>query len=371
MKKTQAVIDLGFGDAGKGTFVACLCSKSKNPIVVRFSGGHQAGHTVVTSEGLRHVFSSFGSGTLQGVPTYWSEHCTFHPGAFLNESRILNKKGIRPIIYVNKKCPITTPCDIKHNKREENKNNHGSCGVGFGATIEREENYYSLTVGDLNFPSVFKLKLHEIAKYYSYYGYSDESLDDFIVDCNESLHFIHIVDKMPNHYNTVIFEGSQGLLLDKNIGFFPHVTRSNVGLQNIRHYHIDNVFYITRAYQTRHGYGPMTNINISHNINENLNETNKLHEYQGEFRRTLLDVDLLNYAIYKDYKCNTNIHTNISLVITCLDHIENEYRFTSKGNIICCDNESEFIDELIRLLSIKLDNVYISKSEKFDNIRMY
>ena len=148
--KTQAVIDLGFGDSGKGLFTAYLCSKSKNPLVIRFSGGSQAGHTVVHKK-IRHVFSSFGSGTLQDVPTYWSNKCTFDPNALLYEFNTLSKHDIIPLIFVNKKCPVTTPFDVVRNIYFNLKNGHGSCGCGFGETLDREEDHYSLLVEDLQF----------------------------------------------------------------------------------------------------------------------------------------------------------------------------------------------------------------------------
>lgn len=89
----KAVIGLGFGDEGKGITTDYLCSKTKNPLVVRFCGGSQVGHTVVHN-GIRHVFSSFGSGTLRGVPTYWSHKCALDPIGMLNELDVLKEKGI-------------------------------------------------------------------------------------------------------------------------------------------------------------------------------------------------------------------------------------------------------------------------------------
>jgi len=195
--RTQAVIDLGFGDSGKGTFTAYLCSKAKNPIVVRYSGGHQAGHTVVNEDGGRHIFSSFGSGTLQGVPTYWSDKCTFHPTSFLNELEVLKSKGINPKIYVDANCPVTTPCDIHYNQRNDIIVRHGSCGVGFGATLEREEKYHSLLVRDLEYSNILKYKLDSIRSYYNYYGHDDYILTDFLEDCEEVLKYITIVDEIP------------------------------------------------------------------------------------------------------------------------------------------------------------------------------
>lgn len=368
----DAVIDVGFGDSGKGTVTAFLCQHIKEnlkgkPIVYRYSGGHQAGHTVVHN-GIRHVFSSFGSGTLLGVPTYWSEKCTFYPIAFMNELKVLIDKGIEPVIYVNSNCPVTTPYDVHHNKRQEKKNNHGSCGVGFGATLEREENYYSLVVKDLLFPSVLALKLEQIQKYYRYTD-ALKTLDDFVKICNVVVNAIKIVDdfsEIMRKYPDVVYEGSQGLLLDKDIGFFPHVTRANVGTKAIKEItdHLVNTYYVTRAYQTRHGNGPMTNESISHNIEKNPDETN-VENYQGEFRRTLLDLDLVKYAIERD-NCDWFAK---SIVITCLDHVENDLRFTYKGEVFGFANEDEFIKSISDILNIKY--IFISKSDEFINIERW
>ena len=89
-------------------------------MVIRFNGGHQAGHTVV-HEGQRHVFSSFGAGTLQGVPTYFNKDCTIFPRAIVNEHNSLGEYGTvpAPILYVHPLCPVTTPFDIQSNKLDE------------------------------------------------------------------------------------------------------------------------------------------------------------------------------------------------------------------------------------------------------------
>jgi len=84
-KKACIVVGLGYGDEGKGLTTDFLCGQSKFPLVIRFNGGHQAGHTVVTKDGVRHVFSSFGAGTLRNAPTYWSRYCTFSPAYLLYE----------------------------------------------------------------------------------------------------------------------------------------------------------------------------------------------------------------------------------------------------------------------------------------------
>lgn len=364
MKIRKAVIDLGFGDSGKGSVTAFLCHISKNPLVIRYSGGHQAGHTVV-HKGKRHVFSSFGSGTLQGIPTYWKAN-TFYPTAFLNELAELHDKGVQAKIYVHGKCPVTTPHDVWYNKERNNELGHGSCGVGYGTTIQREEDFHSLLVEDLQFPSVVQMKLNLIGQYYGHFLEGKEE-KKFLTDCHVALDYISIkstsdVLRLVNYYDTLIYESSQGLLLDQGIGFFPHVTRGYVGSNVLPQ--VNEVWYVTRAYQTRHGNGPMTNENIGHNIKDNPYETN-VDNYQGSFRKTILNLDLLEYAIYKD---NSNANEK-NLVITCLDHIDNEWRFTHKKRIIASSNEDEFIEKIVDILGI--DNVYISKSDVYTNIRKW
>lgn len=339
MKKSYdsyAVIGLGFGDEGKGVSVNSLCQQLEDPLVVRYSGGQQAGHTVTTKDGISHVFSNFGSGTFKGVPTYWSKYCTFDPIGFLNELNVLTAKGFSPLVYIDERSPVTTPYDKFHNRKSPAMQ-HGTCGVGVGATFAREEKFYSLTVGDLRYKSVLEMKLKLIADHYNY----DADLTDFLHACNLIRNAFPIVDEMPKHKN-VIFEGSQGLLLDQNIGFFPHVTRSNVGTKNILEMGYNpRLFLITRAFQTRHGNGPMTNVGLPHKIKHNPNETNIMNQYQGEFKKSILDLDLLKYGMGRDpYIKNSS---DIDLVITCLDLVDDDLRFTINGNAHKCHSRGDFI----------------------------
>ena len=361
----QAVIGLGYGDEGKGLFTDYLCSHVQNPLVVRYSGGQQAGHTVIRN-GIRHVFSNFGSGSLQGVPGYFSHFCTIDPVGIVNELSVLLDKGIKPLLFIDNKCPVTTPYDIHYNQKN---NKHGSCGVGVGATINREEHYYSLTFGDLFYPWVLKTKLELIKDFYN--DYQDVEINKFLECCNiiTNCPYIEKTDGLPRHYSNYLFEGSQGLLLDKNYGFFPHVTRANTGTQNILSLLNNqelNVYLITRAYQTRHGKGPLSNEHLPHNISKNPNETNIANPYQGELRYALLDVSLLDYAINKDDYLRNTSHK--SLVITCLDHIQNEYRYTYQNNLVYCKNETEFVATISELLNIKI--IYLSDSAEAKNIRL-
>lgn len=368
----NVIIGLGFGDEGKGLFTDYLCSHYTNPLVVRYTGGHQVGHTVVTDDNS-HVFSNFGSGTLKGATTYWSKYCTVEPVGLLKELNILLEKGIVPKLSIDSQCPITTPYDILSNKLTEYKNLHGSIGVGYGATLNREENYYSLKFGDLFYPDVFKTKLKAIKDFYHFDTPTEKYTIDLkpfyeAVDMITSLNYIKkVTDVTLCLHTNHIYEGAQGLLLDKHFGFFPNVTRSNLGTRNILELDKNGLnlelFLVTRAYQTRHGNGFMTNETIPHNILSNPYETNTFNTYQGKFRKTLLDVSLLEYAIEQDPYIR---NSDKNLVITCLDHIIRDYRFTYRGEIIHCKNEENFVQKICEILKIK--SVYLSRSPNSKNI---
>jgi adenylosuccinate synthase len=351
---SHAVIGLGFGDEGKGVTVNSLTSFLFNPLVVRYSGGQQAGHTVTLPNGTQHVFSNFGSGSFNGAPTYWSKYCTFDPVGVVNELNILIDKGVRPVLFVDKRSPVTTPYDKSKNQNCSDTKGHGTCGVGVGATFQREEDMYSLTAGDLVYPSVLKTKLQLIADNY-YNGIPQDRQDSFIEAVNIINHYsdIRFVDDMPDYFDNIVFESSQGLLLDQNIGFFPHVTRSNVGSKNILEMGFEPKLYlVTRAFQTRHGNGPMTNTNIKHYIKDNPYETNVSNKYQGEFKRSLLDLDLLKYGIEKDEFIRNS--KNRELIITCMDLVENEYRCTAKGKTLVYLDEQSFARGIANYLGIEV-----------------
>lgn len=340
------ILGLGFGDEGKGSTVNWLCGQSLNPLVIRFSGGHQVGHTVVIGD-IKHVFSNFGSGTLQSTPTYWSEFCTINPLGIQREGKVLKELGYEPELILNANAMVTTPFDILRNIKLDNKHNHGSVGVGFGTTIQRNEDHYHLYVRDLRFPEIRDAKIKLLQE--QYYCYSapsksktKEMVDNFIVACDELVMNYKIVNNLDDFQNMDwIFEGSQGIMLDTDYGFFPHVTRSYCTSRNaieiINRYDkkaFINTYYVTRAYQTRHGNGPMTNENKSSLlIKDNPLETNCNDGCQGIFRKTILDLDMLIYAIECDSYHNPNKLIDKSMIITCLDHVPKDIPVTINGKV--------------------------------------
>ena len=348
MKKISLVIGLGFGDEGKGATVNSLCNiDPAHTLVIRFNGGHQVGHTVRYKE-IHHAFSNFGSGTLQNVPTYWSEYCTVNPAAVIKEGLALLEKGIVPKVIYNANAMITTPFDIMENiKLDVGKGqNHGTVGVGFGATIQRNEDHYHLYVRDLMYPAIRDAKLQKILRYYNLNtplnAVSQGHYDTFIDSCDKFIERYKIVDnfkQVESFDKHLIFEGAQGIMLDKQYGFFPHVTRSFTTSRNAMEFianndlsekHVDT-YYITRAYQTRHGNGPMTNEGMDTKyIKKNPEETNVDSGYQGYFRKAPLDLNMLKYAM----SCDNfhNAESQKKLVITCLDQVnEDEIPVTENG----------------------------------------
>jgi adenylosuccinate synthase len=342
--KISIVLGAGFGDEGKGRTVSYLVSQSKKPLVIRFSGGHQAGHTVFVNN-KQHIFSHFGSGTLQNAPTYWSKFCTTYPIGLVNEWTALKDQGINSSIFIDPLSPVTTPFDVYANRYVNANNQHGTCGAGFGTTIERQENHYKLQFIDLFYHSVLEAKLKNIEDYYKAKGWVFSNEPDFknrmkcffdSVDIINHYDIGNIQDFQFNDFDHVIFEGSQGLLLDKDIGFFPNVTRSNTTSENALAL-IDELFntvekdittfFVTRCYQTRHGNGYMSDERFL-DLKNIENETNILNSYQGKFRTGYLDLSLLRYAIYRE-TLNNPKGIKYCLVVTCIDQLLNS-TFTVK-----------------------------------------
>jgi adenylosuccinate synthase len=394
-KKAHIVIGLGFGDEGKGLTTDYLCRTHEKPLVIRFNGGQQAGHTVVKSDGTRHVFSNFGAGTLSGIPTFWSRYCTFAPTNLLKEyealEQVIHTDFGCPQIFVDNLCPVTTHYDVLYNRileTERGEARHGSCGMGFGATVERHTlSHARLYAQDLVFPSIIPLKLKAIRDYYQKKIKTETTFDfEALEHDKEDDRFAKMVSDMQNLeglkieftsenalfskenvYKTYIFEGAQGVLLDMDFGFFPHVTRSNTTSKNafdiIKRNHLTDditLNYITRAYQTRHGAGPMTNESIPLSILGNENETNQFNAFQKDFKTAPLDIDLLKYAL----KCDVAFaeDTKKRLVLTCLDQVNPKaVVFTEKKTVY-----KEAYQKIIHRLGFDEKDCLFSFSDKGD-----
>jgi adenylosuccinate synthase len=309
--RARAVIGASFGDEGKGLVTDYLCAQGAG-MVVRFNGGAQAGHTVVTPDGRRHVFSHFGSGTLYGVPTFLSQFFACNPIAFFRELKELKALGLAPIVYAHPDCLVTTFADMMINQTLEDRRGdkrHGSVGVGVNETIERSQvPELKITMSDLwNRISTLESRLGEICEKYAAYrtgkAIAEPKMIEVFLDCcwqfAEQVHPLGIAQcKDP------VFEGAQGLLLDQNNAeYFPHLTRSNTGIKNVRtlcaQAKIDMVepYYVSRTYLTRHGAGPLPGEDARLSYAD---DTNFDHPYQGRLRFAPLDERALRARCAKD-----------------------------------------------------------------------
>ena len=324
--QAHIVIGANFGDEGKGQTVDYLCRRTRNNIVVRHNGGAQAAHTVVTEEGVRHVFHHFGSGTLAGSPTFLSKHFIVNPRAFIEESLDLGRDldfGHNPKVFGHREALLTTPLDWILNWRlEEQRGNsrHGSCGMGINETVERCQNErYRTTLNDIfNIDDLIN-KLAIIGSEYvkervkklgvPWHMFADElstsAIEPFIEDCKEMSKMIVPLsnNKILKTYRHVIFEGAQGLLLDEHHHYFPYVTRSKTGVTNAVQILKEieatsaDVYYVTRSYLTRHGAGPLP---YEGEIQSFEDITNIPNLHQGTLRFAPLNIDLFKQSVSND-----------------------------------------------------------------------
>lgn len=325
------VVGCGYGDEGKGLTVDYLCSKLSSPIVVRFSGGQQAGHTVRIGEQI-HTHSNFGAGTLRGYPSYFTEHTCIYPLTMMRERKVLENKGIEPEVIYHPLAMVTTPFDRWDNRNDVTACGHGTCGLGIGKTMKRNGSPVKLHAIDLLNVDVTREKLEAISKWYNLQDSEDEWLIKEVIEFLEAIAIMPLniqgYDFLLN-YDNIIFEGSQGVLLDMIHGVFPHVTYANTTSKNAQEVcdKLDipsrnrTVYHITRAYHTRHGNGFFESQYI--NIKNNKDENNKYNEWQKEFKVAHMNYDLLNHAI----KVETiySWHCTKVFVITCNDQVEEPF----------------------------------------------
>jgi adenylosuccinate synthase len=287
------VVDLGFGDAGKGATVDWLCATRQVNAVVRFNGGAQAAHNVV-AEGRHHTFSQFGSGTFSGVPTHLSEQVLVEPIALASEARELEALGVEDplgLVTIHERALLTTPIHVAANRARVETRQHGSCGKGIGETASYALTHEAPRVADCRAPRRLRRLLDELARHYEPLV-GPSSVDEFVALYRDFAAAVRIVDTLPA--GPLVFEGAQGVLLDEWRGFHPHTTWSTVEPRNARRMGGTYVLGVVRTYQTRHGAGPLPTEDPTLRIPERHNATG---EFQGAFRLGHLDPILLRYAI--------------------------------------------------------------------------
>ena len=321
MRNVKVVIGANFGDEGKGLMTDYFCSrfpKEKRVLNVRFNGGAQAGHTVVTPEGKRHIFGHFGAGSfLPNVATYLGPDFIVNPILFRREYEKLQRLGIYPMVYCHPRCIFTMPQDMMMNQfieKRRGNDRHGSCGVGIFETIMREKlNYFVIRASDLYGAGIVHVAFQPDLGYFDCERMGkiigDQLTDhekELMINQNIRAHYNQDVrffmdhvtisdESIFNAFDNVMFEGAQGLLLDQNnMDYFPHLTPSNTGVQNVIPWITDDmdveVCYVSRPYLTRHGAGPLPEECSREMLGARIDLTNHENEWQGSLRYGRLDL---------------------------------------------------------------------------------
>lgn len=278
MAKNIVIIGSQWGDEGKGKLVDLLTDNVS--AVVRFQGGHNAGHTLVI-DGKKTVLHLIPSGILrEHVQCLIGNGVVLSPEALLKEMAELEANGI-PVydrLKISAACPLILQYHIaldQARERRRGKDAIGTTGRGIGPAYEDKVARRGLRSGDLIDQESFVTKLEEVVKfhnfslinYYQSQPVSFEKVRDEILAMRDVLlPLIADIPQMLKEYHeadeNVMFEGAQGALLDIDHGTYPYVTSSNTTAggcaagSGVGPRHIDYVLGITKAYATRVGAGP-------------------------------------------------------------------------------------------------------------------
>lgn len=398
-KSATVIIGAGFGDEGKGLLTDFHAAQydGADCIVARFNGGTQAGHTVVAPDGRRHVHSHFGSGTLTGAATFLSRHFVSNPLLFNREAvELKNLGGASPLVFADERGIVTTPYDMLVNQWVEaarGARKHGSCGVGFGETIERNLNgRFAIRVSDLADAGKLRTTLDRIRRDWTAARLSklnvpalspeqkdlldsDRMRDDFIEAATEFYAKIRLAHPRILQSARAVFEGAQGLLLDEDYGWFPHVTRSSTGLRNAVELAVEagieqlDCIYATRAYATRHGAGHLPHELAEKPYSKIEDATNATNPHQDNLRFGWLDFDLLSRTINADferYGGAPNVEITKRLAVTCLDQIDDDRAFFIGGGELRETSAVDFVAAAAR--AVNVSEVYAGRGKTRETV---
>ena len=278
MGKSVVVVGTQWGDEGKGKVVDWLTNDVS--AVVRFQGGHNAGHTLVI-DGEKTVLHLIPSGILhEGVDCFIGNGVVLEPHGLLSEIQALEKKGVdvRSRLRISHACPIIMPFHQRLDLVREKKlgdRKIGTTGRGIGPAYEDKVARRGLRIEDLFDEVEFSKKLKEVTDYHNfqlehYYGAEPLDFEDILTATMSVFEDLRpmVSDLIPLLHakrmvgDNLLFEGAQGAMLDIDLGTYPYVTSSNttsggtaVG-SGFGPLYLDYVMGITKAYATRVGSGP-------------------------------------------------------------------------------------------------------------------
>jgi adenylosuccinate synthase len=376
------VTDLSYGDAGKGTTVDYLVRQAQSSAVIRYNGGAQAAHNVITPDGRHHTFAQFGSGSfVSGVQTYLSRFMLVNPLNMFPEAEHLGMLGVRDIwqrTAVDRDAMIVTPWHIAANRlreRARGDGRHGSCGQGIGEAMADSIDRPDLTIRVRDIETKLADKLQQLRAYKlaqlrravtavpfndDWKLLTDEAFVDVIVAAYQDwARRVRIVDtsylsQLAQQTEQLVFEGAQGVLLDEWFGFHPYTTWSTTTpanalqlLQDVGYNDTITKLGVLRAYTTRHGPGPFVTEDplLGRRIPEQHNGTGM---WQGAFRYGHLDLVAHRYA------CDVAGGID-ELVVTGLDRQTSWQYCLGYQAPMVCDRDTFFVfDDQGFVRSIKL-----------------
>ncbi|MDH5257405.1 MAG: adenylosuccinate synthase [Gammaproteobacteria bacterium] len=278
MSRNIVVIGSQWGDEGKGKIVDLLTEQVSS--VVRFQGGHNAGHTLVVGD-KKTVLHLIPSGILrENVQCLIGNGVVVSPVDLLKEITMLEEAGVpvRERLKISAACPLILEYHIKLDQAREKARGEtaiGTTGRGIGPCYEDKVARRALRIADLFHRERFSAKLGEILDYHNFVlqNYFKTDPVDFQKTLEDALSYAEIlapmvadVPEILNDYKkageSVLFEGAQGALLDIDHGTYPYVTSSNTTAggaaagSGVGPLYLDYVLGITKAYTTRVGAGP-------------------------------------------------------------------------------------------------------------------
>jgi len=278
MSKNVVVLGTQWGDEGKGKIVDLLTEQAS--AVVRFQGGHNAGHTLVIG-GEKTVLHVIPSGILRNdVECLIGNGVVLSPEALLKEITALESRGVpvRERLKISPACPLILPYHVALDQAREARRGErkiGTTGRGIGPAYEDKVARRGLRLGDLRFPERFAETLAEVLDYHNhalvnYYKAEaldlQQVLDQALLQAEELLPMMADVTQRLHALRKtrakILFEGAQGSLLDIDHGTYPFVTSSNTTAggtatgSGFGPLYLDYVLGITKAYTTRVGSGP-------------------------------------------------------------------------------------------------------------------
>ncbi|WP_028115772.1 adenylosuccinate synthase [Ferrimonas senticii] len=278
MGKNVVVLGTQWGDEGKGKVVDLLTDQAS--YVVRYQGGHNAGHTLVIN-GEKTVLHLIPSGILRdNVKCIIGNGVVLSPEALKKELTMLKERGV-PVeqrLVISEACPLILPYHVAIDQARERARGNaaiGTTGRGIGPAYEDKVARRALRVGDLLDAERFATKLKEVMAYYNfmlreYHQTEEVDFDTVLADSLELAELMRpmivdvadLLDKARKAGEPIMFEGAQGTLLDVDHGTYPYVTSSNTTAGGVATgsgfgpNHLDYVLGIVKAYTTRVGGGP-------------------------------------------------------------------------------------------------------------------